>query len=103
MTSEILKLTLAFLSSRFPKCQRKNLNILVQYGRVFRNKTFYAFKLARLSESITSEILELWGSFFFQSVPNLVYIPKMQKKWETFFSFSDKCLLNSYVAKSDFF
>ena len=80
MTSEILKLTLAFLSSRFPKCQRKNLNIFVQYGRVFRNKTFYAFKFARLSESITSEILELMRLIFFSKCSKFNIHSKNAKK-----------------------
>ena len=33
-----------------------------------------------MSESIISEILELWGSFLFQNIGNLIVIPKMQKK-----------------------
>ena len=40
----------------------------------------YELKQAHVSESITSEILELWGSFFFQNIGNLILISKMQKK-----------------------
>ena len=40
----------------------------VHCQRVFRNKPCYAFKYAHLSESITSEILGLWGSFFFKKL-----------------------------------
>ena len=36
------------------------------YGRVFIDNTFYAIKEAPLSESITSERFELWGSCFFK-------------------------------------
>ena len=45
-----------------------------------RNKPCYTFKEAHLSESTTSEILELSGSFFFQNIGNLLSIAETQKK-----------------------
>ena len=46
---------------------------------IFRNKTSYAFKEAHLSESITLEIFDLWGSFFFQNIENFIVNLKVKK------------------------
>ena len=48
-------------------------------GRMFWNKTSYAFKYPRFSEWIISKILNLWGSNFFENLQNLIYILKMDE------------------------
>ena len=47
----------------------------VHSGKVFRNRTFYAFKQSRLSEPIISEMYKLWSLFLFENAPILMYTP----------------------------
>ena len=50
----------------------------VHCQKVFRNKTFHAFKQTRFWVSITAKTPKLWVSIFFQIVQNLMQIEKMQ-------------------------
>ena len=66
----------------------------------FRKKPCYTFKQARLSESTTSEILELWSSFFFSKHWKFIVDCKNAKKMsQKIYGFSDSLI---YVGNSKF-